>query len=98
MCLRFTRDMFHTVQMHSTEHILCTTQGIRRPVIFLRDSGSLQSLVFLKPGDFVDTGENRLIQGILGNPSEIPLIEIDLENDQISGRFLCGLVDYLPRG
>ena len=64
-------------------------------------SGSLQSLVSresLRPGDFVDTGENRLIQGILGSPSEIPLVEIDLKNDQISGRFLCGLVDYIPRG
>ena len=54
--------------------ILCTTQGIRRPVIFLRDFRSLQSLVSresLRPGDFVNNGENRLIQGIFGSPSKM---------------------------
>ena len=53
----------------------------------------------VKPRDFVDTGEHRLIQGILGSSSEIglSLVEIDLENDQIQGRFLCCLVDYLQK-
>lgn len=72
--------------------VLCTTQLIRRPVIFLRDSLSLQSLDSrdsLKPGYFVDTGENDLIQEILGSPSEIPLVEIDLENEQIHGRYFA---------
>ena len=49
---------------------LCTTQRVRRPVVSLRDSGWLQSLASresLRPGDFVDTGKHRLIQGILEN-------------------------------
>lgn len=33
----------------------------------------------------------------MGRPSEIPLVEIDLENDLIRRRFLCGLVDNLPQ-
>ena len=39
-----------------------------------------------------------MIQGILGSQSEIPLVDLDLENDQIQGRYLCGLVEYLPKG
>jgi len=52
---------------------------------------------YLKPVGFVDTGEHRLIQGILDSPSDITLVEIDLKNDQIQGSFLWGLVDYLPK-
>jgi len=67
MCLRFTRGMYHTVPMHSAGN---TTFGS-----LFRDSRSLQSPASresLKPGEFVDTGENRLNQGILSSPSEIP--------------------------
>src|SRR6218665_3873672 len=80
---------------------LCTNKGSRRPVVLLRDSGALQSLVSKKclaAGDYVDTLEYRLIQGILGQPTEVPLVEVRIESDKLSGKILCGLVDNLPHG
>ena len=69
--------------------------------MYLRDSGSLESLVLkqcLSVGDYLNTRENRLIQGIFGYPTEIPLVKIDFENDEVQGKFLCGLVDSPPQG
>ena len=80
---------------------LFTDEGVRKPVVFLRDSGAMQSLIskeYLQKGDYSDMRENRLIQGILGGPTEIPLVEINLENDRVKGKFLCGMVDSLPNG
>lgn len=31
-------------------------------------------------------------------PTEIPLVEIDFQNDKQQGKILCGLVDSLPYG
>jgi transposase InsO family protein len=80
---------------------LVTDEGVRKPVVFLRDSGAMQSLIskeYLQKGDYSDICENRLIQGVLGGPTEIPLVEINLENDRVKGKFLCGMVDSLPNG
>jgi len=80
---------------------LLTDEGVRKPVVFLRDSGAMQSLIskeYLQKGDYSDICENRLIQGVLGGPTEIPLVEINLENDRVKGKFLCGMVDSLPNG
>ena len=80
---------------------LFTDEGVRKPVVFLRDSGAMQSLIskeYLQKGDYSDMCENRLIQGVLGGPTEIPLVEINLENDRVNGKFLCGMVDSLPNG
>ena len=44
-------------------------QGNTTAVVLLRDSGALQSLVSkecLNAGDYVDTLEHRLIQGVFG--------------------------------
>ena len=68
---------------------LCTNKGARRPVVLLRDSGALQSLVSKKclaAGDYVDTLEYRLIQGILRQPTEVPLVEVRIESDKLSGK------------
>jgi len=89
--LSYVSEVHERYVPYCANAILRTTQRIQRLVVFLRASGSLQSLASresLKPGNFMDTGENRLIQGILGSPSEIPLVEINIENDQISARFL----------
>ena len=80
---------------------LCTNKGIRRLVVLLRDSGALQSLVSkecLDAGDYIDTLEYRLFQGILGQRTEIPLREISIESDKLSGKIFSGLVDTLPHG
>src|SRR6218665_3155709 len=69
-----------------------TINGERRA----RDSGSLQTLASkqcFSEGNYVDTSEHRLIQGIFGIPTEIPLVEIDFQNDRLQGKILCGLVD-----
>lgn len=42
--------------------------------------------------------EHRLIRGIFGIPTEIPLVEIDFQNDTVEGKILCELVDSLPYG
>jgi len=39
-----------------------------------------------------------LIQDILGQPTEIPLVEVNVESDKLSGNILCGLIDKLPKG
>src|SRR6218665_1189015 len=78
--------------------ILCTNKGTRRLVVFLRDSGGLQSLVSkecLNAGDYIDTLDYRLIQRILGQPTEIPLVEVSVESDKLSGKIMCGLVATL---
>jgi len=65
----------------------------------LRDTGSLQSLLSrarMKDGDYIETGECRLIRGISGNVIRIPLIEVQLTSMYGEGKFLCGLVDSLP--
>ena len=48
--------------------------------------------------DYVHTGEDRLIQGIVGEAVKVPLVEIQLESELVSGTILCGLVDKLPKG
>src|SRR6218665_2282758 len=76
-------------------------KGTRWPVVLLRDCGALQSFVSKKcldARDYVDTLEYRLIQGILGQPNEVPLVEAMFESDKLSGQILCGLVDTFPHG
>ena len=46
--------------------------------------------------DYLDTLEYRLIQRILGQPTEVPLVEVRIESDKLSGKILCGLVENLP--
>src|SRR6218665_44985 len=80
---------------------LFTNKGVRRDIVYLRDSSSLQTLASretLSGQDYVDTAEHRLIQDIFGIPTEIPLVEIDFQNDKVQGKILCGLVDSLSDG
>lgn len=75
--------------------------GALRPVVMLRDSGALQSLAssaLMHPSEFKDTHEDRLIQGVVGEPVQIPLVELQVQGDLINGSILCGLVDRLPPG
>jgi len=73
--------------------IFCTNKGARGPIVLLRHSGALQSLVSkecLNAGDYLDTLEHRLIQGNLGQPTEITLVEVSVESDKLSGKFYVG--------
>src|SRR6218665_255233 len=58
---------------------LFTNKGVRRNIVYLRDSGTLQWLASketLSDQDYVDTAEHGLIQGVFGIPVEIPLADI----------------------
>src|ERR1043165_9420846 len=81
--------------------VLYGSRGSRRSVVLLRDSGALQSVVSkdgLQACEYVLTGEDRLIQGSVGEAVKVPLVEISVESELVSGNFLCGLVDKLPNG
>jgi len=65
----------------------------------LNDFGSLQSLISrdkLCSHDYVDTGESRLIKGVIGDVVRVPLVEVDLQSKYGTGKCLFGLVDRLP--
>src|SRR6218665_3477737 len=64
----------------------------------LRCMTALASKECFSEGDYFDTSKHRLKQGIFGIPTEIPLVEIDFENDKFQGKILCGLVDSLHYG
>jgi hypothetical protein len=85
-----------------SEAWLYTNEGARRrKIVMLRDSGCLQSLVSaekLNENEYTDTREKRLIQGIVGEPVEIPLVEVAMDSVGVRGKVLCGLVEKLPRG
>ena len=80
---------------------ICTTEVTHRPVTLLRDTGAMQSLVSRKrfqPFEYVDTSENRLTKGVLGQAAAVPLVEISVRSDQGDGTILCGLINELPQG
>lgn len=67
----------------------------------LRDSGDLQILTskqVVKSIEFKDTNEDRLMQGVIGDPVKIPLVEIQIESDLVNGIIKCGLTEKLPPG
>ena len=76
----------------------------------LRDTAALQSLVRdlsidregMSKSDisphYIATNEYRQICGIGGTPINVPLVQVDLISDQISGMFELGLCNNLPRG
>lgn len=75
--------------------------GSKNEINVLRDSGALQSLLLKSsvPDDsLTHTGETRLIQGVGGQVTEVPLVSINLESDLFSGSILCGLISVLPPG
>ena len=75
--------------------------GVQREVWLVRDTGALQSVCsreVLQPSDYVDTHEVRLIQGCVGDPVVVSLVEVRLDSALVSGICLMGLVDKLPTG
>ena len=73
----------------------------KRSVVFLRDSGSLQSLVSkecVRLNEFKDTGETRLLKGISGAVMELPLVQMRVECEFAKGEILCCLINELPAG
>src|ERR1043165_2030263 len=100
--LRSGNQMIHQqYQPFVQEGVLYGQHGSQRQVMLLRDSGALQSIVSrdgLHAHEYIVTGEDRLIQGIVGEAVKVPLVEISLESEMVTGNFLCGLVDKVPNG
>src|SRR5688572_13624668 len=103
----YTENSQGSMHVHDSYRPFCSNawlyghEGTRRQIVLLRDSGSLQTLVSrerLGNDEFKDTKENRLIQGVVGDPIEIPLVEIKLDSERVKGIVLCGLIDKLPEG
>ena len=74
--------------------------GYHRNIQTLRDTGAMQSLIKGTPGstDFTDTGETRLLKGIMNDTISVPLVEVHLHTNFINEKVLCGLVSELPDG
>src|SRR5688572_240815 len=103
----YTENSQGSMHVHDSCRPFCSNawlyghEGTRRQIVLLRDSGSLQTLVSRERvgiDEFTDTKENRLIQGVVGDPIEIPLVEINLDSERVKGKVLCGLIDKLPEG
>src|SRR5688572_10985214 len=103
----FTENSQGSMHVHDSYRPFCSNawlyghEGTRRQIVLLRDSGSLQTLVSRERvgnDEFKDTKENRLIQGVVGDPIKIPLVEIKLDSERVKGRVLYGLIDKLPEG
>src|SRR6218665_1585730 len=74
-----------------------TINGERRDIVYLRDSGSLETLVSkqcFSEGDYIDTSEHRLIQGIFGIPTEIPWLKSISKTINSKAKFY--VVWYIP--
>jgi len=72
----------------------------QRSICLLRDSGASRSVASqgqLHQGEYIHTGEVRLIQGIVGQPVSVPLVEILIELNGRKQWILCGLVPSLPQ-
>jgi hypothetical protein len=84
---------------HWCEGIITCSNGDKKNVCLLRDSGSLQSLLSrdkITEDEFVETGEYRLIQGLTGRVIRVPIVKVQLQSKYGEGTYLFGLVDTLP--
>jgi hypothetical protein len=85
----------------TSEAVLYNRDGKSRPITMLRDSASMQTILSkacVHKSDYVDTCEYRYIQGVLGVPQEVPLVEICIATREGKRKVLCGLVGNLPQG
>jgi hypothetical protein len=78
--------------------VIVQPTGVLKKVTLLRDTGALQSLVRGPKSDFIDTSECRLIRGISGEVTSVPLVELKLQSKLWTGTFLVGVTEFLPVG
>src|SRR6218665_649877 len=72
----------------------------QRTILLLRDSGASRSAASrgqLHQGEYIHTGKVCLIQGVVGLPVSVPLVEILIELNGRKQWILCGLVSSLPQ-
>src|SRR6218665_616985 len=91
------QDNYKAFCVYANVHSLGNDQ---RSICLLRDSGASRSVASqgqLHQGEYIHTGEVRLIQGIVGQPVSVPLVEILIELNGRKQWILCGLVPSLPQ-
>ncbi|XP_006813838.1 uncharacterized protein LOC100371911 [Saccoglossus kowalevskii] len=69
-----------------------------KPVVILRDTGAAQSLMLagVLPLDNVNTDASVLVQGIGGGYESVPLYNVKLRSDLVTGDVTVGVVKSLP--
>src|SRR6218665_1798435 len=90
-------DNYKAFCVNANVHSLGNDQ---RSICLLRDSGASRSVASqgqLHQGEYIHTGEVRLIQGVVGQAVSVPLVEILIELNGRKQWILCGLVSSLPQ-
>src|SRR6218665_3253076 len=91
------QDNYKAFCVYANVHSLGNDQ---RLICLLRDSGASRSVASqgqLHQGEYIHTGEVRLIQGVVGQAVSVPLVEILIELNGRKQWILCGLVPSLPQ-
>ncbi|XP_041484226.1 uncharacterized protein LOC121430866 [Lytechinus variegatus] len=89
-------DGFRSFLSHGT---VSHSDGESRPVVILRDTGSLQSLLVADVAHLPEdswTGLYALVRGIGEGYISVPLYKVFLESDIVSGLVSIGVVSSLP--
>lgn len=95
------RDIDPGYKAHCVTATLTRPDHSTKPIVLLRDTGALQSLLSkqaLLSTDYVSTGEHRLIKGISGEVQTVPLVEAVITSTYASGAYLFGVANELPKG
>jgi len=80
-------------ESHCVDAVVVRPDQSVHTVCVLRDTGALQSLVssqILTESDYRSTDKVRLIRGIAGDITSVPLVEIALNCALCDGTYLCG--------
>ena len=97
----FKEEIDPLFKPYSSKANIISPDNTKTEISVLRDSGALQSLLLensVPKNAIHHTGEVRLIQGVGGQVTEVPLVSIDIESNLINGPILCGLISVLPPG
>ena len=104
--LRDTVD--HRYRPHCFEVTIIRPDKTEFCVTCLRDTAALQSLIrdfncvsnreSPKESSYIITHESRQICGIGGTRIAVPLVQVDIRSDQVSGLFEFGVCNNLPHG
>ena len=80
-------------ESHCVDAVVVRPDQSVHTVCVQRDTGALQSLVssqILTESDYRSTDKVRLIRGIAGDITSVPLVEIALNCALCDGTYLCG--------
>src|SRR6218665_2575751 len=90
-------DNYKAFCVNANVHSLGNDQ---RTILLLRDRGASRSVASrgqLHQGEYIHTRKVCLIQGVVGLPVSVPLVDILIELNGRKQWILCGLVSSLPQ-